>query len=62
MAKQNITTKLKSKTFWMTAVPALITIGVAAGVIPTEKTETITQIITYALGVLTMAGVLIDHK
>lgn len=62
--KINFKVRLKNKTFWLTVIPAIITVVYAVlGLLdkqPEIAQETVVKVITTILSVLTVLGVIVD--
>lgn len=62
--KLNLKVRLKNKTFWITAVPALITLIYAIlalfDVVPAVAEETLMRVVAAIFSVLTVLGVIVD--
>ena len=62
--KINLKVRLRNKTFWLTAVPALITLIYAIlalfNIVPSITEETVLRVVAAIFSVLTVLGVFID--
>ena len=62
--KLNLKVRLRNKTFWLTAVPALITLIYAIlalfNVVPAITEETVLRVVAAIFSVLTVLGVFVD--
>ena len=62
--KINLKVRLKNKTFWLTVIPAILTVIYAVlgllGKQPEFSQETVMKVITTILSVLTVLGVIVD--
>ena len=62
--KINLKVRLRNKTFWLTAVPALITLIYAIlalfNVVPSITEETVLRVVAAIFSVLTVLGVVVD--
>ena len=60
----NIKVRLKNKTFWLTAVPALVTLIYCIlglfNIVPTVSEATVVKILTTIISALTTLGVFVD--
>jgi len=60
----NFKVRFKNKTFWLTAVPAIVTLVYCVlglfGVVPTISEQTIVKVLTTIISLLTTLGVFVD--
>ena len=60
----NFKVRLKNKTFWLTAIPALVTLIYCVlglfDIVPTISEQTIVKVLTTIISLLTTLGVFVD--